>query len=82
MEEEKDLVEFFKLSCEEKDGYCSYSGKKNYLDWENEIAKPAMIAAGFTDIRFVTTDGDSFGPLVRAARCKDKEGKSHSFFYG
>lgn len=82
MNEVKDLVEFFKLTCNEEDGYCSTSGDKWYTDWEREIAKPAMKARGYTNIRFITTDGDSFGPLVRQARCNDPEGNPCTFFYG
>ncbi len=82
MSDVKDLVDFFKLTCLSEDGYCSTMGEKNYIDWENNIAKPAMISAGFSDISFITTDGDSFGPLVRQAICKDASGNRCKFFYG
>lgn len=77
-----DLIDYFKLSCEEADGYCSTSGKKNFLDWECNIAKPAMEAKGFTAISFYTHEGDSCGPLIRGVRCKDSKGTSCKFFYG
>lgn len=82
MKDASDLVDYFYLSCEEKDGYCCTSGVKNYFDWEQNIAKPAMQAKGFTDISFYTAEGDSFGPLIRGVRCKDSKGNEFKFYYG
>jgi hypothetical protein len=36
-----------------------------YSVWEREVATPALEALGYKVLSWETTDGDSFGPLVR-----------------
>lgn len=52
-----------------------------YDRWEREIATPALRALGYEPSGWRTTDGDSFGPLVRAVDLS-KDGKTESYFYG
>lgn len=52
-----------------------------YADWEWEIATPALLAMGFRVGRWRTTDGDSFGPLVRAVDLT-KDGVRKTYVYG
>ena len=52
-----------------------------YLDWEDDVAKPALEQLGYHDIRFSHGDHDSFGPLVRIVDCT-KNGEPIRMFYG
>lgn len=52
-----------------------------YSRWEREIATPALRAAGYEPSGWHTTDGDSFGPLVRGVTLT-KDGISKEYFYG
>lgn len=54
---------------------------RNYDRWELEIATPALRAMGYEPSRWRTTDGDSFGPLVRAVDLT-KNGARKTYFYG
>ncbi len=61
-------------------GFCSQSGDKWYFDWEDEIAKPALEALGYSHVKFRTGDGDSFGPLTRIVSAT-KDGITYQFMY-
>lgn len=52
-----------------------------YLEWERQIATPALRALGYEPRNWRTTDGDSFGPLVRAVDLT-KDGKTRTYSYG
>lgn len=52
-----------------------------YADWEQEIATPVLRTLGYEPKRWRTTDGDSFGPLVRGVTLT-KDGVSKDYFYG
>lgn len=54
----------------------------DYWNGEQNILKPQLEALGYTDIRFSTAEGDSFGPLIRVCRCIDPEGNPRKYFYG
>lgn len=53
----------------------------HYDRWESEIATPALRALGYEPSNWRTTDGDSFGPLVRGVDLT-KDGETKSYFYG
>lgn len=81
-ENSKDLHEVFPdLDCSEHSGYCSTSGPKDYSDWEKEVAEPALVAAGYSINYWSTTDGDSFGPLVRRVSVT-KDDEEQWLYYG
>lgn len=52
-----------------------------YARWEREVATPALVEAGYTDIRFYNVERDSFGPLIRGISTL-KNGEQHTFYYG
>ena len=54
----------------------------DYWNGEQNILKPQLIKLGYTDIRFRTAEGDSFGPLVRVCNCVDPDGIQRKYFYG
>lgn len=69
-------------------GYCrSYAAKdqhggKTYVDWEAEIATPALEAVGFTlTWCWCNGEADSFGPLSRKTYAV-KDGKHYVISYG
>lgn len=43
------------------EGYCH----RDYTRWEEEIATPALIALGYSNISWSTGERDSWGPLTR-----------------
>lgn len=53
-----------------------------YWEGEENILTPQLEALGYTDIRFVTGECDSFGPLSRKCIAYDKDGVFQTFFYG
>lgn len=52
-----------------------------YWEWEQEVATPHIIAAGFTIERWYSLEADSFGPLIRAVDVK-KDDVLTTYFYG
>lgn len=52
-----------------------------YGRWEKEVATPALRALGYEPSDWRTTDGDSFGPLVRGVTLT-KDGVSKQYLYG
>jgi len=86
----EDLFSVIPSSLSNEPGYCqsgSYNLKTgedrpSFITWESSVATPALKKAGFTDIRWRTGDGDSFGPLTRVCSCKDRDGESRTFLYG
>lgn len=69
--------DFPNLPTEGEPEYCG----RSYWEWEDKVCKPALEAAGHTRVRFRMIEQDSFGPLIRGIRA-DKDGKTHSWFYG
>lgn len=53
----------------------------NFHTCEKRMIKPLMERAGYTDIRFVTGERDSFGPLSRVVEARDKAGCLVRFVY-
>lgn len=53
-----------------------------YARWEREIATPALRALGYEPKDWRTTDGDSFGPLVRAVDLSHNGGPAATYTYG
>lgn len=49
--------------------------------WEIDVATPALRAMGYEPSGWCTTDGDSFGPLVRGVTLT-KDGVRKQYFYG
>lgn len=49
--------------------------------WETDVATPALRAAGYEPSNWHTTDGDSFGPLVRGVTLT-KDGAAKNYYYG
>lgn len=66
---------------EEACNHRDYCDSVRYIDWEQNVAKPLMEKAGYTNISFYMVEKDSFGPLIRGVRAT-KEGKNYKFFYG
>lgn len=54
----------------------------NWRNHERELLVPRLTEKGFSDIKFVTGDRDSFGPLMRIARMTDSEGRRGEAWYG
>lgn len=54
---------------------------RRYWEWEKEVATPHITAAGFTIVRWYSTEADSFGPLIRAVDVK-KDDVLTTYFYG
>lgn len=59
-----------------KKGCCG----KEYWKWEEEVDK-YLKSQGFEVIRWITLDGDSFGPLVRGV-IVEKNGVTEKYSYG
>lgn len=81
------------LDCSSSTGYCvsgnsmmqyeKATGKKGkaYWHWEDEIATPALVAAGYKVAWWVDGERDSFGPLSRTCDAS-KDGVYYEFWYG
>jgi hypothetical protein len=54
----------------------------HYARDERAILEPALAALGFTGIRFVDGERDSFGPLSRVCHATDEHGSARRFVYG
>lgn len=84
--EARDLHAVFPdLNCSGATGYCNSDRRgngKDYTDWEEDIARPAIEAAGYRDVVFYDIERDSFGPLIRGVRAIDANGEAKRFFYG
>lgn len=74
-EEYQDLAEVISL-----DGI-DYSATSYWVQ-ETKILQPRLEALGYTEIRWLPGETDSFGPLSRVCRCFDKDGELHWFVYG
>jgi len=55
---------------------------RDYIEGEKSILKPQLEKLGYTDITFFDEEKDSFGPLIRGVRMKDKDGKFVTAYYG
>lgn len=65
-------------------GYCNSNYRSNgpyYGDWEENVAKPALVALGYSAVRFSDGERDSFGPLSRIVWAV-KDRVTHKFMYG
>lgn len=69
------------LDLSDATGYCISSGKKTYLDWERDVANPALEKDGYKVIAWLNGEADSFGPLIRYCIAK-KDGQKFRFLYG
>jgi hypothetical protein len=58
-----------------------YSGA-TYVNQEETILQPQLEKLGYTEIKWLPGESDSFGPLSRVCRAFDKEGELHWFYYG
>lgn len=54
---------------------------QTFARWEQEVATPALVSAGFIVGLWRSTDADSFGPLVRAVELT-KDGITKTYYYG
>lgn len=61
------------------ENYCGSDGR--YRNWEHEVAEPKLKELGYEVKRWITTDGDDFGPLCREVICQ-KDGLTYFFYYG
>lgn len=80
-----DLLDFLPdLPTDAASGFCENDGRKGktWQDWEEDIARPALEAAGFTSVSFYMMEEDSFGPLMRGVRVEDVDGNVRRLFYG
>ena len=82
----KDLLDVIgKVSMK---GYCAQpsahkqydKGGPYYWEWEDNIAKPALLTLGYTAVTFSDGERDSFGPLSRVVTCT-LSGTKVQFFY-
>jgi hypothetical protein len=75
---DEELTNIFQVIGEQVDmtGYCS----RTYWDWEDNVAKPALEAAGYKVIKFMMGEADSSGPLSRIV-VTEKDGKRVYFVY-
>lgn len=55
---------------------------EKYYSHEDKILKPYLESQGFTAIRFVMGERDSFGPLSRIVFCTDRNGVKRQYLYG
>jgi hypothetical protein len=55
---------------------------ENYVQEEINIINPQLEALGYTDIKWLPGETDSFGPLTRLARAYNAEGDLVWFTYG
>jgi len=53
-----------------------------YYNQEVEILQPQLEKLGYTEIKWLPGESDSFGPLSRVCRAFDKDGELHWFVYG
>lgn len=53
-----------------------------YREHEQSILKPRLEEKGFTDIKFIPGETDSFGPLSRGVRMTNKDGNRGTAWYG
>jgi hypothetical protein len=57
----------------------------DYKQWaqsERDVITPALVSAGYSVGNWFTAEGDSFGPLCRAARATSPDGELVTVFYG
>jgi hypothetical protein len=54
----------------------------NYWRSESDVITPALTAVGYQVGQWYTAEGDSFGPLCRAARATAPDGSSVVVSYG
>ncbi len=55
---------------------------KRYREWEEQIATPVLRSLGWEPKNWRTTDGDSFGPLVRTVTLVRHDGVTKDYSYG
>lgn len=53
----------------------------DWIEWEKEVATPALCAAGYEVKRWQTAEADSFGPLSRFVLL-EKAGAASKAYYG
>lgn len=68
----------------EEDFNLDFSGFdwKNFRQSEREVLQPQLSKLGFTDIKWMSGESDSFGPLTRSAGMTDVNDKRITFVYG
>lgn len=54
----------------------------SYAQHEIKLLQPQLEAVGYTRIRWMMGDYDSFGPLTRICRAINPDGKVVKFVYG
>lgn len=54
----------------------------SYAQHEVELLQPKLMEQGYTNIRWMMGDYDSFGPLTRVCRAVAPDGKVVKFVYG
>jgi hypothetical protein len=79
--DEADDLDLMQLLPDEVLNHPDFGSSRNYQRWEEDLAAPALRAQGFEPSNWRTTDGDSFGPLVRAVDLT-KNGITQTYFYG
>lgn len=61
--------------------HADFCGGYTYARWEKTVATPLLQQQGYTVLKWVTGERDSFGPLTRIAIC-EKDGVQHRLVYG
>lgn len=73
----QNLLDVITVDTSDASHFCD----REYWLWENNIAKPALEALGYTHISFSDGERDSFGPLTRIVWTQ-KDNASVKFIYG
>ena len=87
--------EFINVNVFDQDNGRNYKDLEDVIDFEGfnyhpssyqkeevELLQPQLEALGYTEIRWLPGETDSFGPLTRVYRAFDKDGELHWFIYG
>lgn len=77
-----DELDLFDLLPEEVCNHPACFDSVRYREWEQDIATPVLRSLGWEPSNWRTTDGDSFGPLVRGVTLTGHDGTKRDCFYG
>lgn len=78
---EEDDKNLFDILSEDAANHPACCDSRRYREWETTVVEPELSKLGFSAKNWRTTDGDSFGPLVRAVDLT-RDGKTETYFYG
>lgn len=90
---DQEYVNLWKADVNEENPPTEYKPLEDLLDFEGfdyrlyrtsevNILQPQLVLKGYTDIRWLPGETDSFGPLTRVCKAKDPSGEIVWFIYG